>query len=290
MEPDTEPRMEPDTEPAMESGMDPGNGSPTLTGAPPLPPAPVCGGGEIALDPNLFGAPVNPALHYDAVRQYLAGLRAGTHATRTRALVAGGGRKPWRQKGTGNARSGSRRNPLWRGGGTVFGPQPRDYGYRLPGRMQRGAVRSALSLRASEGAVRVYEEIELDRPSTKQLLGRLNEWGVPGGRVLLVEESPGANLVLSARNVPGLEVLSVAALHCYHLLKARTLLVRRSALPSLEQKLDHEPGHGPEPAPVQVEGVETEGAETAGAAPPAAEPPAEPKNAEPKKVGSGGDA
>lgn len=262
---------------------------------PALPPAPVCGGGEIALDPNLFGAPVNPALHYDAVRQYLAGLRAGTHATRNRALVAGGGRKPWRQKGTGNARSGSRRNPLWRGGGTVFGPQPRDYGYRLPGRMQRGAVRSALSLRASEGAVRVYDAIELDRPSTKNLLRRLEEWGVPGGRVLLVEESPEPNLVLSARNVPGLEVLSVAALHCYHLLKARTLLVRRSAFPSLEHKLDHETGHGLEPAPVPPEAGETGGAE-----PPATEPTAEPeksgpksagpKSAEPKSAGAGGDA
>lgn len=249
--------MEPDPEPDMDAGTAPGNGSPAA--ATPLPPAPVCGGGEIALDANLFGAPVNPALHYDAVRQYLAGLRAGTHATRNRALVAGGGRKPWRQKGTGNARSGSRRNPLWRGGGTVFGPQPRDYGYRLPGRMQRGAVRSALSLRASEGAVRVYDEIELDRPSTKRLLRRLDEWGVPEGRVLLVEEAPGANLILSARNVPRLEVLSVAALHCYHLLKARTLLVRRAALPVLERKLDHDNGAesprppaaetAPEPAP-----------------------------------------
>lgn len=229
----------------METGTSPGPEAASVTtegpgAAPALSPAPVCGGGEIALNANLFAAPVNPALHYDAVRQYLAGLRAGTHATRNRALVAGGGRKPWRQKGTGNARSGSRRNPLWRGGGTVFGPQPRDYGYRLPGRMQRGAVRSALSLRAGEGAVRVYDAIELARPSTKTLLGRLREWGVPEGRVLLVEESPAANLYLSARNVPRLEVVSVAALHCYHLLKARTLLVRRAALAALENKVENE--------------------------------------------------
>lgn len=279
----------------MEAGPDagtaPGHGSPTAAGAAlaaPLPPAPVCGGGEIDLDANLFGAPVNPALHYDAVRQYLAGLRAGTHATRNRALVAGGGRKPWRQKGTGNARTGSRRNPLWRGGGTVFGPQPRDYGYRLPGRMQRGAVRSALSLRASEGAVRVYGEIELDRPSTKRLLRRLDDWGVPEGRVLLVEEAPEANLILSARNVPRLEVLSVAALHCYHLLKARTLLVRRAALPVLERKLDHENGAESPRPPAGTSPAETSPSET----PPAETPPAA-TDAEPATgpaTESGGDA
>lgn len=213
------------------------SGAASLAPSVPVPPAPVCGGGEVSLNAEIFAQPVNRALHYDAVRQFMAGRRAGTHATKNRALVAGGGKKPWRQKGTGNARSGSRRNPLWRGGGTVFGPQPRDYAYRLPGRMQRGAVRSALSLRASEGQVRVYDEIELARPSTKTLLNRLGEWEVAvGGRVLIVEEAPSANLYLSARNVSRLEVSSVAALHCYHILRARTLLVRRSALEALAEK------------------------------------------------------
>jgi len=233
-----------------------------------VPPAPVCGGGEVSLNAEIFAQPVNRALHYDAVRQFMAGRRAGTHATRNRALVAGGGRKPWRQKGTGNARSGSRRNPLWRGGGTVFGPQPRDYAYRLPGRMQRGAIRSALSLRAGEGQVRVYGEIELARPSTKTLLNRLGEWEIADGRVLIVEEAPSADLYLSARNVSRLEVSSVAALHCYHILRARTLLVRRSALDALAEKSGEPEEAGPalpataaegEPAPPGEASGETGG-------------------------------
>ena len=199
----------------------------------------VCGsaGSEVELDPAVFAAPVKRGLHYDAVRQYMAGRRAGTHATRNRALVAGGGRKPWRQKGTGNARTGSRRNPLWRGGGTVFGPQPRDYSYRLPGRMQRGALRSALSLCASEGRLRVFEDFGLERPSTKSLRGRLTEWDSGEGRVLIVETAPSDDLYLSARNLPSVEIVSVAALHCYEVLKAGTVLIRRSALAALSRKL-----------------------------------------------------
>ena len=194
-------------------------------------------GGEVELDPTVFAAPVKPGLHYDAVRQYMAGRRAGTHATKNRALVAGGGRKPWRQKGTGNARVGSRRTPLWRGGGTVFGPQPRDYSYRLPGRMQRGALRSALSLCASEGRLRIFEDFDLEGPSTRAVLRRLGEWDSAGGRVLIVETAPSDDLYLSTRNLPSVEVISVTALHCYEVLKAKTVLIRRSALAALSEKL-----------------------------------------------------
>ena len=199
-------------------------------------------GAEVALDPAVFGAPVKPGLHYDAVRQYMAGRRAGTHATRNRALVAGGGRKPWRQKGTGNARSGSRRNPLWRGGGTVFGPEPRDYSYSLPGRMQRGALRSALSLAAGEGRVRVFDDFGLTRPSTRNALRKLGAWGAEG-RVLIVEEAPSDDLLLSIRNLQSVEVVSVTALHCYEVLKARTVLIRHAALEALSRKLS-ETGSG----------------------------------------------
>ena len=194
-------------------------------------------GGEVELDPAVFAAPVKPGLHYDAVRQYMAERRAGTHATKNRALVAGGGRKPWRQKGTGNARVGSRRTPLWRGGGTVFGPQPRDYGYRLPGRMQRGALRSALSLCASEGRLRIFDDFGLKKPSTRAVLRRLNEWNASGGRVLIVETAPSHDLFLSTRNAPAVELVSVAALHTYEVLKAKTVLIRRSALAALTEKL-----------------------------------------------------
>ena len=203
---------------------------------------PVAGGGEAALDRAIFGAPVHEGLHYDAVRQFMAKRRAGTHATRNRARVRGGGRKPWRQKGTGRARTGSRRNPLWRGGGTIFGPRPRDYGYRLPGRMQRGALRSALSLRTSEGRVRLFENLGLEGPSTRTLVRQLAEWsGSAGrqerGRVLIVEERPSEELRLSARNLQAVEVVSVRALHCYHILKAGTIFFRRSSLEALSRKL-----------------------------------------------------
>ncbi len=199
--------------------------------------APVLGGGEAALDPGVFAAPVNPALHYDAVRQYRAGRRAGTHSTKNRARVRGGGRKPWRQKGTGNARVGSRRNPLWRSGGVVFGPTPRDYSYRLNGRMQRGALRSALSLRAGEGRVRLYDDIPLDVPSTRGLVRRLAEWSVGAGRILLVEAAPSDELWLSARNLQKVELVTVAGLHTYDVLKAGVILIRRSSLEALSAKL-----------------------------------------------------
>lgn len=194
-------------------------------------------GGEVELDPRIFAAPVKPGLHYDAVRQHMAGRRAGTHATKNRALVAGGGRKPWRQKGTGNARVGSRRTPLWRGGGTVFGPQPRDYSYRLPGRMQRGALRSALSLCAGEGRLRIFDDFGLTGPSTRAILRRLADWGSADGRVLIVETAPSDDLYLSTRNLPTVEVVSVTALHCYEVLKAKTVFIRRSALAPLTEKL-----------------------------------------------------
>lgn len=194
-------------------------------------------GGTVELDPGVFATPVKKGLHYDAVRQYMAGRRAGTHATKTRALVAGGGRKPWRQKGTGNARVGSRRNPLWRGGGVVFGPQPRDYSYRLPGRMQRGALRSALSLCASEGRIQVFEDFGLTAPSTRAVLRRLAEWDSTQGRVLIVETAPSDDLYLSTRNLRSVDVVSVTALHCYEVLKAKTVLIRHTALAALSQKL-----------------------------------------------------
>jgi len=194
------------------------------------------GGEQVELDPGVFGVPVNPALHYDAVRQYMASRRAGTHSTRNRARVAGGGRKPWRQKGTGNARVGSRRNPLWRGGGTVFGPTPRDYAYRLPGRMQRGAGRSALSLRATAGAVRVTRELSFERPSARDLRKRIESWGLGAQRVLIVDESPSRELELSARNLERVEVASVRRLHCYDILRAEAVVIHVSALEALSRK------------------------------------------------------
>lgn len=193
--------------------------------------------GEKALSDAVFGVDPNRHLLYEAVKHYRALTRRGTHSTKNRALVSGGGKKPWRQKGTGRARVGSSRNPLWRKGGTVFGPQPRDYGYKLNGKVQRGAVRSALSLKVAEGALSIVSSLAMDAPSTKTLAGRLREIGAEDGLVLLVDTKPSEALYLSARNLPRVEVRSVTALHTYDLLAARKILLSEEAASSLEERL-----------------------------------------------------
>ena len=193
--------------------------------------------GEKALAESVFGVSPNRHLLYEAVKHYRAQLHRGTHATKNRALVSGGGKKPWRQKGTGRARVGSSRNPLWRKGGTVFGPQPREYGYKLNGKVQRGALRSALSLRVKEDAVTVVHGLGPEKPSTKTLKGRLDELGVASGRVLLVEVKPSSALHLSARNLPKVEVKSVAGLHAYDVLAARKILLSEEAAAMLTERL-----------------------------------------------------
>ncbi|MFQ5791545.1 MAG: 50S ribosomal protein L4 [Acidobacteriota bacterium] len=184
----------------------------------------------------VFGVQPNRHLLYEAVRQFRASRRRGTHATKNRAQVSGGGKKPWRQKGTGRARVGSIRNPLWRKGGAAFGPQPRDYSYSLPGKVQRGALRSALSIRAGEGAVTMVKGFLLEVPSTKAFRAQLEALGARD-RVLVVDVKPSRELVLSARNLPGVEVLSVAGLHTYDVLAARHLVLSEEAAVLLEERL-----------------------------------------------------
>lgn len=192
--------------------------------------------GERELADAVFGVKPNRHLIYEAVRHFLAGRRRGTHATKTRGLVSGGGKKPWRQKGTGRARTGSIRNPIWRGGGTVFGPQPRDHSFKLSGKVQRGALRSALSLRATQGGVTVVREFELESPSTKRLKEQLNGLGLTS-RVLLLDVKPSRELVLSARNLPSVDVRSVASLHTYQILAAKHIVLSEDAVTQLEQRL-----------------------------------------------------
>lgn len=193
--------------------------------------------GEKALAESVFGVSPNRHLLYEAVKHYRAGLHRGTHATKNRALVSGGGKKPWRQKGTGRARVGSSRNPLWRKGGTVFGPQPRDYSYKLNGKVQRGALRSALSLRVKEDALTVVQGLVPDKPSTKTLKGKLDGLGVLSGKVLLVEVKPSDALALSARNLPRVEVRSVAGLHAYDVLAAKRIVLSEEAAAQLTERL-----------------------------------------------------
>ena len=192
--------------------------------------------GEIALADSVFAAKVNPHLLYEAVRHYLACRRAGTHATKNRRLVAGSGRKLWRQKGTGRARIGSIRSPLWRHGGTVFGPQPRDYSYRLPQKMLLGALRSALSVKLAEQQLAVIDEFKLDSHKTKSLQEVLDRFD-GGGAVLLVDLPGNRNLELSSRNLEGVELVSNRELHPYHLLQCRRLLISRPAAERLQEAL-----------------------------------------------------
>jgi large subunit ribosomal protein L4 len=192
---------------------------------------------EKSLSDAVFGVTPNRHLLYEAVKHYRASSHRGTHATKNRALVRGGGHKPWRQKGTGRARVGSTRNPLWRKGGTVFGPQPREYGFKLNGKVQRGALRSALSLRVKENAVTVVPSLAWEAPSTKSLRQKFEQIGVGVDRVLVVDLKPSEGLYLSARNLQKVEVRSAASLHTYDVLVARKLILSEEAALNLEERL-----------------------------------------------------
>jgi large subunit ribosomal protein L4 len=192
--------------------------------------------GEIQLSPTVFAGSVNGHLIYEAVRHHRAGARRGTHMTKNRALVSGSGRKPWRQKGTGRARVGDAGNPLWRHGGTVFGPQPRDYSYSMPKKARAAALRSVLAQRLQEGALRVVEGFPLDAPKTKALRGLLDGLGV-AGKAVIVDHEPADALILSSRNLPGVRVVADSHLTAYDALDCVHLLVSREAVEKLEERL-----------------------------------------------------
>jgi large subunit ribosomal protein L4 len=191
---------------------------------------------EAALSPEVFGVRVNEHLLYEAVKQHRAGARRGTHMTKNRALVSGSGRKPWRQKGTGRARVGETRNPLWRHGGTVFGPTPRDYSYTMPKKARAAALRSALSQRVLEGALKVVEGFPMQAPKTKALKGVLDKLGI-AGRAVIVDHEPADALVLSGRNLPGVKVVAESHLTVYDVLDCKTLVMTEDALSKLEERL-----------------------------------------------------
>jgi large subunit ribosomal protein L4 len=192
--------------------------------------------GTIELSDAVFGAKVNQNLLYEAVRNYLAGRHAGTHSTKTRSMVAGSGRKLWKQKGTGRARIGSVRSPLWRHGGTVHGPVPRSYAYRLPRKMVLGALRSALSAKVADQQLTVVETFQLQDHKTKslrQILDRFDE----KKSVLLVDLPGNENLERSSKNLEKVALLSNRELHPYHLLKYDRLMISRPAVEKLQETL-----------------------------------------------------
>jgi large subunit ribosomal protein L4 len=191
---------------------------------------------DVTLHPEVFGVEPNEHLLWEAVKQYRAGGRRGTHMTKNRALVSGTGKKPWRQKGTGRARVGEARNPLWRHGGTVFGPVPRDYSYSVPRKARLVALRSALSRRVSEGALKVVDRFAIETPKTKILKGLLDTLGA-AGKTLLVEHRPSDALLLSGRNIPGLKIVDPSHVNVYDVLDCGTVLVSQEALSKLEERL-----------------------------------------------------
>jgi large subunit ribosomal protein L4 len=192
--------------------------------------------GTLELSDAVFGAPVNKSLLYEAVRCYLAGRRAGTHATKVRSQVAGSGRKLWKQKGTGRARIGSIRSPLWRHGGTVHGPQPRSYAYKLPRKMALGALRSALSAKLADEQLTVVDSFQLGTHKTKELRGILDRFE-PARSILLVDVAGNENLARASNNLAGVELQSSIRVHPYHLLKYEKLLISRAAAEKLQEAL-----------------------------------------------------
>ena len=190
---------------------------------------------EVELADSVFAYPDKGHLVYEAVVNYRANQRQGTAATKTRAEVSGGGRKPWRQKGTGRARAGSTRSPLWRKGGTTFGPQPRDYSYELPKKARRNALRSVLSRKLTDSLILVLREIDIKEPKTKEAVALLKAFHI--NSALLVDSHENTNLFLSVRNLPKVKAVDVRTLNVYDVLNYKWLVFSQRALESAMERL-----------------------------------------------------
>ena len=190
--------------------------------------------GELELNDSVFGIEPNQAVMYDFVKMQLANKRVGTSSTKTRAEVKGSGKKPWRQKGTGRARVGNRRNPVWTGGGIAFGPRPRDYSYRLPRKVRKLAMKSALSSKVLENNIIVVDQLSFDEPRTKQMVATLQALN-SSKKTLVVTADGDANITKSARNIPGVKPLRVDYINVYDLLRYDTLLITRDAVAKVEE-------------------------------------------------------
>lgn len=196
--------------------------------------------GSVELSPAVFEADVKPDLFHAEVRRQLAARHRGTHSSKNRTAVSGGGAKPWRQKGTGRARQGTNRAPQWAGGGVVFGPVPRDHGHSLPKKVRRAALRGALSLRQKEGAITVVDELALDEFKTSRVASMLDSLGLAGESVLIVLAEADAKLEASARNLPKVSTLRAPGLNVYDVLRHNKLLVTRAAIDSIDARLSEE--------------------------------------------------
>lgn len=193
--------------------------------------------GDAELSPAVFEAKINKALVYDAVMWQMAKRRAGTHSTKIRDEVSGGGKKPWKQKGTGRARAGSTRSPVWRGGGIIFGPKPRDYEGSMPKKARRGALISALSAKLAEKAITVLADMAIEGPKTKKAAEMLTSLGLSGHKTLIVVDKEDANTVLSFRNIPKVRILPVEGVNVYDVVDAESLVITSGALGRIQERL-----------------------------------------------------
>ncbi|MCC7153649.1 MAG: 50S ribosomal protein L4 [Bryobacterales bacterium] len=193
--------------------------------------------GELELADAVFAAPVNENLIYESVRHYLAGKRSGTAKTKVRREVAGSGKKLWRQKGTGRARVGSVRSPLWRHGGTIHGPVPRDYSYRLPKKMLLGALRSALSAKLRDGELKVVSGFGLSDHKTKSMAGALKAIEAARTVLLVSTPEPNRNLELGSRNLPGVKLVETKDVTTYDLLAHKNVVLSEAAARKLSEAL-----------------------------------------------------
>ncbi|HOW22111.1 MAG TPA: 50S ribosomal protein L4 [Sedimentibacter sp.] len=190
--------------------------------------------GDIELRDDIFGVEVNRHVMYEAVKNYLANQRQGTQSAKTRGEVRGGGRKPWRQKGTGRARQGSIRAPQWVGGGVVFAPKPRDYSYKLPKKIKRLALKSALSSKVKDNEIIVVDSLVLDRPKTKDMVKVLSNLKA-GKKTLIVIPERDENVILASRNIPGVKTAYVNTINVYDILNCDSFLITREAVNKVEE-------------------------------------------------------
>lgn len=194
-------------------------------------------GEKVTLRPDVFEIEPNDHAIYQAVRLYLANQRQGTHKTKTRGEVRGGGKKPWRQKHTGRARSGSTRSPVWIGGGTIFGPQPRAYDFKLPRKVKTLARKSALSYKAKNGEILVVEDFTFPAPKAKEMIAILKALSLDEKKTLILVPSTDINVYKSGRNIPSVNVLEANKASTYHILNNQVLLIQKTALGVLETSI-----------------------------------------------------
>lgn len=189
---------------------------------------------EIELNANVFEAEINEHVLYEAVKNYLANQRQGTQSAKTRAEVRGGGRKPWRQKGTGRARQGSTRSPNWVGGGVVFAPKPRDYSYKIPKKVKRVAMKSALSSKVALNELIVLDELMLEAPKTKEMVNILKNVKA-GAKPIIITGDMNANVIKSSSNIPGVQTTHVGRMNVYEILNSDSCIITKEAVKKIEE-------------------------------------------------------